>query len=240
MSNIPYLVSANTFASGSTTEVVTAGQIAGATNSGAVSSNPHDLILVAISNGGGAGVPTVTSVADTQGNVYRQINSDVTESNVFQWQSTCDTKALIAGTDTVTVTFSGTGGTKNVAVLGIPGVQPSYDNLALPASTASAAATSGSITSGTFSEANEVVIAVNASTSSAATPTWNTGWTALTAERQTGSQWLTVAYKVVSATTPVTATTTFGTSVKFGMLLSSFIVPTANFPYVAGTAQAAA
>src|SRR5579859_7278747 len=233
----PYIISANTFASGTSSVTLTAGQVNGVA-SGAQGSAANDVIYIAVNNTATAGAVTVSSITDSKGNTYERVNSDLTQINTEQWRSIGDTAALVSGSSTITVTFSGTGGTKNVFVIGVPGVMPKHDNLALPATVNTAGALSLSITSGTFTEPNEVVFAVASQGANATEPAWSSGWTKIVSDRQSGNSWLSLAYQAVSATAPVTATATFPASLSGCLLMSSFIIPSPSFPYLVGEAQA--
>jgi hypothetical protein len=229
MSN-PYLIATGGAATGAGTTLVVNVATASAAN---------DVIFVAASTSGIAG--TISGVVDSKGNTYAQINSDLTQIPTYQFETTGATAALTTS-DTITITYSSTSGTKEAVIVGIPGVSSGHDGPATPSTVNSAGATSSSITSNTLSQANEVVMVVLSVGAQATGPTWGAGLTSAGVERQGSNQWLTVAYEVVSSTSAVTATATWPTSVKYCTLLSTFKVPTTPPPtglYLVGQASSA-
>ena len=229
MSN-PYLICEGEAGPGSATLVL---NVATATSAG-------DVIFVA-ANTASTG-QTITGVADSKGNTYAVINSDLTETDTYQFETTGTTNPLAAGgtPDTITITYSGTLGAKAAVCIGLPGVTSGHD--VAPTTVNGSAATSSSIASGTLGQANEVIMAVVATANQTAAPTWGSGWTQIGVARQSGNPWLTVAYRIVSSTSSVNATTTWGTSVKFCSLLSSWKIPSTPPPsglYLVGQANAA-
>ena len=230
MATNPYLIATGGAATGLGTTLVVNVATASAAN---------DVIFVAASTSGIAG--TISGVTDTKGNTYAAINSDLTQLPTYQFETTGTTAALTTS-DTITITYSSTAGTKEAIIVGIPGVTSGHDGPATPSTVNSAGATSSSITSNTLSQANEVVMVVLSTGNQAAGPTWGAGLTSVGVERQGSNQWLTVAYEVVASTSAVTATATWATSVKFCTLLSTFKVPATPPPsglYLVGQASSA-
>lgn len=231
MSN-PYVVAANQAASGSTTLVLTVGQINGSTGGNGTSAN--DVIHVSIQTS--AVGQTITSVTDSQGNKYAQVGTpDSSQVYTTQWVSQGNTTALVSGTDTITITYSGTGGTKLAIAIGMTGVMPVPDKV--PTTVNGASGTTTSISSGALTEPTEIVVAVLSTGSIATAPAWTAPFTQLANERVASNPWLTVAYQQVSSSSSVTATATFS-STKFCILMATFIIPSPSFPYLVGEASA--
>lgn len=228
----PYLVCEGNEASGQKTLVL---NVATATSAG-------DVIHVA-ANTSSTG-QTISGVTDSKGNTYAVITSDLTQTDTYQFETTnTPTTPLVAGAtpDTITITYSGTGGAKAAVCIGIPGVTSGHD--VAPATVAGASSTSSSIASGTLGQANEYVIAVLATGAQATGPSWGAGWTQLGQTRAASNPWLTVAYQQVSAITSVSATASWSASVKYCTLLTSYKIPSTPPPgglYGIGTAHAAA
>ena len=224
MSN-PYLICEGSEALGTNTLVL---NVATPTSAG-------DVVFVAADTSSTG--QTVTGITDSKGNTYVVINSDLTETDTYQFETTGTTAAL-SGTDTITITYSGTAGAKAGICVGIPGVTSGHD--VAPTTVNSAGATSSSIASGTLGQANEVVVAVLTTGTQAAAPTWGSGWTQVGVARQASNPWMTVAFQVVSSTSSVNATASWGTSVKFCTLLSSWKIPATPPPsglYLVGQAS---
>ena len=225
MSN-PYLICEGNEASGTTTLVL---NVATPTSAG-------DVVYVA-ANTASTG-QTITGVADSKGNTYAAINSDLTEVDTYQFETTNSTTALTTS-DTITITYSGTGGAKAAVCVGLPGVTSGHD--VAPTTVNGASATSSSIASGTLGQANEVIMAVVSTGAQASGPSWGSGWTSVGTARQASNPWLTVAYQVVSSTSSVNATASWSASVKFCTLLSSWKIPATPPPsglYHVGEASA--
>lgn len=232
MSN-PYLICEGNEASGQTTLVLNV----------VTSTSAGDVIFVAADTASSG--QTIDSITDSAGNTYAAIDSDLTQVSVAQFETTGATLALTGtdkgGTDTITITYHGTGGAKGAICIGLPGVTVGHDRA--PAAVASASGTSASISSGTLSTASEVVLAVAVTGAQTTGPTWSSGWTTIGTTRQASNPWLTVAYQVVGATTSVTATASWTATVKSCALMASYEIPTTPPPtglYMVGEASSAA
>jgi hypothetical protein len=225
----PYLIGTANAALGSTTLVLTP----------ATPSAANDVIHVA-ANTNAIG-QTITGVTDTKGNTYAVINSDTAQLPTYEFETTGVTIGLSVS-DTITITYSSTSGAKEAIAIGLPGVTPGHDSTGTPTPVDGAGALASTITSGTLSQANEVVLAIVSTGNQSTGPAFGSGFTALGSTHQGFNQWLTVGFLVVSSTAAVTATATWGTSVKYCALMTSFQIPSTPPPsglYLVGQASAA-
>lgn len=158
----------------------------------------------------------VTGVTDTKGNTYTlAVEQDTNYSQaIFVAQNTT---SLVAGTDTITVTFN-LSNDKNAWAVGVPGALTS-GAVDKTASSSGTSTTPGAGPTATLSQTNEVVIAVVDYATAGGTISWGGGFTEIISPFQyLSNQKSSVAYLLTSATTAVSSTATI-TSVNWGALL---------------------
>lgn len=172
------------------------------------------LVVTAATDGGSE---TVTSLADSKGNTWTQIESDNTQygHSVF----VCLNAVAMTTSDTITATYSGAGGSHTIVGRGCPGV---WTNAAVDVaiSNSSAGSTSPSSgSSGTLRQSSEWAVASFVNANGGGTPSAFTGgFTAQLTEHATSNQYHTIADQTVSASTALTAGATI-TSAKWTVIL---------------------
>lgn len=243
--SIPYFVGHNAVGGGGgTTMVVT---VTNGTTAG------DYLYLSAESIVGGS---SVSNVIDSKGNLYTKQPGSATAGIPMSIWTSPGTAALVPG-DTITLTYGTSAGAKNATVAGIPALPASpIDNV--PAMTTGTSA-APSVTSGTLAQANEVVLATIGDQNAGGAPTWAGGWTPIDTNHRPASSdpFISIAYQVVSSTSPVTASGTItsatwtaglvsfkaGTAVASTVLVplaAAPLIPAPPLPYVIGGNIAAA
>jgi hypothetical protein len=163
-----------------------------------------DTIFLSISAGGVIDA-NVWAVADTKGNVYSVTQQCIVSQGA--WEYICQNATALTTSDTITVTFSTATGTKNVAVVGINGAATS-GVLVDQAVQATGSSTAPSVTSAALGSSSELAIASFHDGNGGGAPTLAGGWTQIAQVHASGSEWTTVAYQVLAATTAVTASAT--------------------------------
>lgn len=149
--------------------------------------------------------PVVTGVTDSKGNTYTQRTQVGTNIPTAVWTSPGGT-ALVAGVDTITVTFAAGTQNKDAMAVGVPNLPAAaVDNV--PAGT-TGSSTTPSITSGALAQANEVVLATIGNANGGGAPAWAAGWNVVNTLHTGSNAYLSVAYQNVSSASPVTASAT--------------------------------
>jgi hypothetical protein len=199
----PYLIGTNTPAS-ATSEPV---PVTGATTLG-------DVILVVLGNTSSSGA-TVSSISDdgTGGgaaNSYARIGTAVTTHEFGDVWICYSTRALTTS-NTITVMWSATSGTKNCMAVGISGVASSAA-VDQDVTSNQGSGTGPTVTSGTLSQATEMAIGIINNATGGGAPS-GLGSFAQVAQQHTGSNaYTTVAYLDTAATTAVTWSATIVTA----------------------------
>ena len=176
-----------------------------------------DTVFVCAGSNAG-GTQTITGVTDTQSHTYAQQVFDGTGTNQGGIWTTTATAALVSGTDKITVTWSSVGGSKVVDVKGASGVSSATADKTNHAGATSTAPDSG--TSGTLTQASEVVFGLVINAAAGGAPTglsWGTGTTV----HATGTGYLTVFTESVSSTAAVDASATI-TSANWACCVATF------------------
>jgi hypothetical protein len=169
-----------------------------------------------------------TPVTDSQGNTYTQAGTTALNgTNAGAWY-VCQNSAhaLTSGSDTITLTCTGTGGGKTLSAVGCSGVLSSgaVDQTPTPTTGTS---TAPSITSGTLAQANELCLAGETNANNGGAITWTAPFTSIDAEHPGSAEYGNAATDVVSATTAVTAAGTITSAVwAMALVTLKFSVPT--------------
>jgi hypothetical protein len=174
-----------------------------------------------------------TGCSDSQGNIY--VQEEIESVSGFKLYgyvaaygsggSGTPTTPLVSGTDTITFTFGSTGSTNTSLVLGAAGCSgivntTPVDAAGTLAAGVTVASTAPAVTGGTtLAQASEWIIAGLFAGAASGTPTgWSDSFVSLgTLQPLSGSDWLTLASEIVSATTAQDAAATI-TSAKWAMV----------------------
>ena len=201
------------------------------------------LVVIAANNTSGA----ATGVTDTKGNTWAQVGSGANGSingAVFAAIAgpggSGPTLRLVAGTDTITVTYPLSSGVQYIIVRGCSGVSGvNAADVSIDATGTSTAPSSGS--SGVLAQASEYAIAALINGNSGGVPSsWTGGFTALAggSAHVTSDPYLTVAEQTTSATTALTAGATV-VSVIWVMLLVTLEFAATGASYGGGAGSSA-
>lgn len=181
------------------------------------SSGVTDTIVISASSGTVANnAPNVTSVSDSQGNVYTSIplNPTVNTVQVFTVWIKPDA-APLSNTDTVTVTFdAATNNQKNIFVIKCPGATTYYAVDQTVSNSLSTSGTNPSVTTGTLNYPNELALFFsNDGTAGGAPTAVGGGFTQLGSTLHAGSGLFSLAaYQLVTTEAPLTGSVTLTTS----------------------------
>lgn len=203
----PYNVCNGQAASGSSTLAVTVGS---GTPAGR-STSAGDLVYVAAGDGAGL---AINSVTDSQGNTYTK-QADVTgggNQRCTIWAS-LTTHALVSGTDTITITYAGTGGSKYLIARGCPGVVSATADKSAGITGTSTSPNSGP--TGTLSQSAELAVGLIQDATAGGTPTGLSFGTGLTVGN------LTEFEEITSSTAALAASGTI-TSAAWGACIATF------------------
>lgn len=177
----------------------------------------------------------ISSVSDSKGNTYVQQQSDTTDDNSL-WVATytgsagTPTVALVAGTDTITVSPS----QATLVILGVDGVAAQAPD-ANPAFIIQTALTPSGPSTGTLTASGDVVLyAICGGTSAATVNSWGAGLSGV-ASASAGGGGVSVGWQVTPSTTSVTPSATLGASQKVTTFTLALLQPVA-----AGVSAAAA
>jgi hypothetical protein len=189
-----YFVASNAIASGTLT--VTAVPT--------VETNDGDAIVVA---GSSSGNDIPTGVTDSAGNAY-VLSASIGTASPSGWAFVCQGSAGLDPSDTITVTYAGTGSAKTVLVAACAGalLTGAVDQAVNVQGTS--AAPSG--TTGTLAQASEVAIALIINANAGGAPSgFAAGWAQLGATQHNGStQFTAMLGQVTTANTALTASAT--------------------------------
>jgi len=209
----PYLIGTTGTASSAASQPVSVG----------TGTSAGDCIIVACGNSSAAGA-TISGVADSAGNVYVAADA-ASSSNEFGqiWISYYGSggagtpTGALTTSNTITVTYSGTSGIKNVVAAGVSGVATSnaVDQAPTPGHGTSAAPT---VTSGTLAQAAELAIGVICNASAGGVPSGLGSFTPVESYQNGSSPEVTVAYLDTASTAAVTFSGTI-TSANWACLL---------------------
>lgn len=163
----------------------------------------------------------VTNVTDTKANAYTAAVSDSATGNQGAIWSSKTTAALVAGTDKITVTFSGSTGQQNVIVQGASGVSSGTADQTAHAGASSTAPDAGA--TGPLSQANELVVAMIGNANTGGIPTGLSWGGAGTSVHASGTgPYLTVFTESVSATGALDASGTLKANASWCCLTATF------------------
>lgn len=212
----PYLIGTNTVSS-ATTQTITV----------STGTTANDAIIVSLANTSAAGA-VVNSVTDSKSNTYNRIGTAVVTHQFADMWIALGTTALTTS-DTITVTFSTTSGTKNAVAVGCSGV-----------ATASAvdqdvtfnqgSGTSPSVTTGTLSQATEMAIGLINNQNLGTAPTFGGGFTQVAQQHSGTNAYTTIAYLATSSTSAVTFSATIGSTTASMILVT--LLPSGGSPPV--------
>lgn len=167
-------------------------------------SNAGDAIVIcACTSPAAANSPS--AVSDSKGNAY--LLAQAVLSNLATWVADGPTALTTSDTGTVNWTTSGSN-VKDVQIIGVPNVAANSALDTIATNSASGTSTSVSVTSGTIANPGSVAIFVINNASAGGAPGTFGSFTSLGSVQLASNQYLTVAYQLLSATTPVTATAT--------------------------------
>lgn len=183
----------------------------------------------------------ITGVTDSVGNTWHVDSTlDNPAATVGATICSCQVATQITSSDTITITYENAGGSWTITQLfEVTGLATStvYDKSAGAGAATGTAASSGA--TATLTQADELVMAV-VHVPAALGWTEGSGYTRVSsADNNSGG----VEYKVVAATTAVTAAATIGSSGKWGVLVQTYkgqsAVPPSNSvaPVASGTAR---
>jgi hypothetical protein len=182
----------------------------------------------------------ISAISDTKGNVYNASVSTLAPKT-YSWYSTygsggpgTPTAALVAGTDTISITFGSTGVTATDVAIGAAGCSGITQSTSALDSNGTASAgpttsTSPAITgTTTLAQASEWIIVGLENATGGGTPSGWGSFTSLGTTQCPGSgNYLTLASLIVSATTAIDASATI-TSAKWAMLQLALEAATAG------------
>lgn len=206
---------ANAAPAASTTLTVTVGSGAGTLQAPATG----DLIYITAGNTGGR---TVTSVIDSQGQSYPPVVTTTGGSLRTMTFALVNAKTLVSGTDTFSVTFSGTAVNGFVVVKGCDGVASATADKTAGTNGTGTAPSSGS--SGALSQSGELVTgSIGAGSAAGGSPTGlSFGSGTATALTSASHGYYTEFDELVTATTAQTASGTLGTSAAWAASVAAF------------------
>jgi hypothetical protein len=198
-----------------------------------------DAIVVGLGSSSTASV--ITSVTDTQGNIYQPYKSNATAQFGAVWAAFA-ALPLTGGTDIITVTFTSATGQKNITALGCPGILgfgAAVDTAA--AASANGTSTAPSATTGTLANSGELLVGLITGANAGGAPgSVTAGWTQIEQEHSGSNEWSTLLYQVAPSVTAVTLAAAI-TSAAWSVIIVP-LIPTAagqtaiSYP-VAGTSS---
>ena len=170
-----------------------------------------NLLLVASTTAG-----AITGVADSKNQKWNLIGTTGNTFSVYQCESTA---ILVGGTDTVTLTITSTSGAVNMLLIDDPAALIVDISL-----TTSGTGTTAALATGTLNFANEHVMGFTWVTATASALAWSAPMTAFGSTPISGNSagWLSASYDLVTATSSVTPTETWTTSVFYDMIVITF------------------
>jgi hypothetical protein len=182
-------------------------------------SNPGDNILVVFCSNSGP----FSSIYDTESNSYTTVASETSEEKLYALMAT-GTVMELSTSDSVTIHWTGTASDVTITVLGISDLTLNTPDQI--ATAFSAGSSTPSVTSATLSDSTEICVAIETNGAGGGAISWAGGWTSLSSQQApAGSQYTGVAYQEVSSASPVTASGTLSTSIKWGIILLTFELP---------------
>lgn len=224
VTGIPYLVGSNSANSGGGTTLVL--PVSNPVSAG-------DTIMVAALSSVSLVVPSVT---DTAGNAYGPVATSTaqTSAQLFTFESD-GSNALVAGVDTIIVTYSANTSVQAAIAVGDNNVSGG-DKVA--ANSGSSTAPSSGATA-TLTQAEEHSIAFIVDAAAGGVPTWAAPWSSnVVANVQGGAgARLSAAYQVVNATTALTASGTILTAPWAAAIMTMLVNPVRNNLQMAGAVQ---
>lgn len=215
----PYLIGSNTPGAAATqTITVSTGTTAG------------DCIIVGLGNTSAAGA-TVSSVTDSKSNTYTRIGTANTTQEFGDWFIASGTTALTTS-DTITVNWSSTSGTKNCLAIGASGVLAASPVDQNPAWFHSGLTTNPTVTSGTLAQAVELAIGIVNNANGGGAPSAFGSFTQVAQLHTSTNSFTTLCSMVTASTAAVTfSCTTLNAAASITLVT---LLPAAS---VAGTVQ---
>src|ERR1700735_932911 len=226
----PYLIGSASQKAATATLVISVGSTAAGSTGPGHSTVAGDPIVVGASI---QSTETITNVQDSQGNSYATF-VNATAINSTMWVA-LNTTALVSGTDTITITYSGsTSLAQNAAAVGCSGVATaSAVDITVQATGTSA---TPSVASGTLAQAAELLVSYEADAFAGGAITWGGSWVIQAGSiKDLSNHFSSIATQVVSSTASVTATGSI-TSALWEILLISLKAATATTWVLTGTA----
>lgn len=199
----PYLACASAAVAGSTTLVVTV----------TTTTNQGDCIAVWVTTN--TSTNNISGVTDSQGNTYTAGPQGPVSGTAVngEWFVCNNANKLTSGADTITLTCTGTGGTKTLQAVGCPGVIASAP--ADQSNEASGNSTTPTTTTAVTTQSNELILAGELNTNPGGAIAWTGDFTApvLSNSQHTGAaQFAAIASKILTATQTVTGSGTIAAS----------------------------
>lgn len=183
------------------------------------------IVLAANTNG----ADRVSSVTDSQGNSWTTVAASESTTGFDTLFFTARlTKALLAGTDTVHLTYSQSGSFSKYAIgMGVTGAT----GVDVALGSAAASGTSSATSTGGLAQPGEIVFAACAVSNSGGQPSWSSPMTdsGAGALHAGTDNWFTLGYDVVSSKQAITAGASWPTSAKWNTSLISVKVGTDAF-----------
>lgn len=150
-----------------------------------------------------------TGVTDSAGNTYQVITTDAAGTSISLYVCTNPVHLVLGGT--ITANFNGVASAHGLGALTCPGILPSTDPHDLRTGPTSGTSTSSTlITTNTLTQADELAFFGIGYSGTITAWTPSAGWTGILAGNATAFGQ--VAYQVISATTAITASSTWGTT----------------------------
>lgn len=164
-----------------------------------------DTIVLSASTGGAVGV-NVWLVSDTQGNVYSIVQQGISSQGV--WQFYCQDANALSTSDTISVLFSNSTDTKELAVAGVHGAATTGTLLDQYGQAGGTSTSPSAVTNAALGSSSELAIATFSSGSGGGAPTLPGGWTQVAQVHTSGNAYLTVACQALASAAAVTASAT--------------------------------
>jgi hypothetical protein len=187
-----------------------------------------DVLIVETSTTGGieTAVPT-----DTGGNTYSSNQTNTASQNSANFKCQVTTP-LVAGVDTITCVRSNSTNNGNIIVAGVPNAVASTPvESSTVSKTASGTSTAPTVTSGTLSQAAEIILAAISNANVASAPVWSSPFDQGVLGNEViaaGATRLSLAWTRTAATTAVTAAGTLPSSATWEVLLTAIKVNTGD------------
>ena len=154
---------------------------------------------------------SVNSVTDSAGNTYVELGNGGTTYGITSWVCYASKAAMTSGVDTISVTWSGTGGVQNIIACKTTGTLSVAGSANYGLTSSGSAGTSVSRATGTLAQAAEIVFAYGAWANAGGTPSWAS--VTLLGTAHTGSTaYLSVAYSIRASTATFTPTATIASA----------------------------